>query len=434
MASAVRRRRGGPWLTVLLWASLLLWSQSARADLAAEALLLARQWRADGAQVTRLAPRFLFEGQVQALPFSQRRDHDRRCLSVTLLSDKKVQFAVLASTARTMSAQALVQAGVSSVAGSVNIEDCGDGALEEGRLLLAMASPRGSVEVLVSRHRGHLPPLEQLLRERDAGPLGPAPRALAATRSAPLKQRLARARNVARSDGARQLSVQLLPLDALGAGALTLSLVAGCHRLQLFAQTPAGAVLAPAAIDIDAEVSSDALGGLLARDRSHAADARLDVCIGEEGNVLLKYAGAGAARTMVMLDALWPAPLGLPAWGARWRTGALTSLRRRPAPALSAAPARQWLGTAGVSWVPLRVEPDTCYLAVAAVMRGEASAMRLSARWGQHVRYDDASSGPLGTAVSFCSGNQRRVGLQVDVRARSASWALSLWNMTAKPW
>ena len=85
---------------------------------------------------------------------------------------------------------------------------------------------------------------------------------------------------------------------------------------------------------------------------------------------------------MVVLDALWPAPKGLTDWGRQARAGMMAAMFRRRAPQPRGTPVYEALGPAGVTSLPVRVEPHSCYLVAAGLLRGRAPAMRLSARLG----------------------------------------------------
>ena len=89
------------------------------------------------------------------------------------------------------------------------------------------------------------------------------------------------------------------------------------------------------------------------------------------------------------------------------------------------------LGSAGVTIVPMTVEPGACYLVAATVTKGEARAGRLAVRVGLDVRYDDMNELPRSGAVSFCAGPRDHVAkIQIDVRARSGRGVMTSWRVT----
>jgi hypothetical protein len=136
----------------------------------------------------------------------------------------------------------------------------------------------------------------------------------------------------------------------------------------------------------------------------------------------------------VLLDALWPAPAGLPArWPSEERAAAAWALFKRRAPAPTRPPALEWLGVAGTTELPLTLEPGACYLAALAVGQGSALGARLAIAAGGVSYYDDAVEVPRGAVVTFCAGSERSARATVDLRARAAVWRLALWRLGEAP-
>src|SRR5262249_36227504 len=146
-------------------------------------------------------------------------------------------------------------------------------------------------------------------------------------------------------------------------------------------------------------------GRLLARDRADVPDARLDVCVGETTVVELPFTGASGAVNVTLSDAHWPLPARLPtACGARATAGFASALLRRHPPDPKEAPIIETIGVQGVTQVPVELTPGQCYLAAAALIRGDARAIRLSTRVGDRAHHDDVTDRPESAALAFCAG------------------------------
>jgi hypothetical protein len=309
----------------------------------------------------------------------------------------------------------------------VAIEDCGRGALGLGSVDVSMGSQRGTVEVVVVTHAAPLTPLEVILPERALGPAGPHGEVAGGLKLAPLDERVTRAEEAARRDGAVMVVRVPTRSDERGAHAIGLKLRGGCHRVAVL--TDQGA--ARGAVDVDAEVRLPGASEPLAHDRSHAPDARLDFCIGTSTTVELRLAGTGGPVPVMVLDAYWrfPAPIE-GRWGDEARAGIAWALHRRRAPAIASAPIETIIGTSSATLVPIRVEPNACYLAAATVTRGDAIGGRLSASIDGDTRYDDMNELPRAAALSFCTGpTDEVVRVEVDVRGRSIWWLMALWRL-----
>jgi hypothetical protein len=199
----------------------------------------------------------------------------------------------------------------------------------------------------------------------------------------------------------------------------------------VLAEVPA--VFPHRATDVDAE-ARDAAGRLLARDRADVPDARLDFCLGEAGVVTVPFMGAAGAVAVTVSDARWPLPAHLPeGFGVRARAGFAAALFRRHAPAPLGAPIFETLGVQGPTAVALAIEPERCYLAAMALVRGEARSMRLSALVGDHVTRDDTAERLEGVALSFCAEGGTVAHFDADVRGNAPWWALVVWPMGGAP-
>jgi hypothetical protein len=243
----------------------------------------------------------------------------------------------------------------------------------------------------------------------------------------PLADRVTRAEQRKRADGAAEVTRTVVRAGEGGTGQAELALAGGCHRIDVMAEVPA--VYPHRATDVDAE-ARDASGRVLARDRADVPDARLDFCLGEPGKVTIPFSGAAGAVAVTVSDGRWPLPDHLPArWGARARAGLAGALFRRHAPAPQEPPIFASLGAQGSTVVPVPLAPGRCYLAALATLRGETRQIRLAALVGDHGLRDDAIDRPEGVALSFCTGSQDLARLDAEVRGNGVWWGLAVWPM-----
>ena len=166
-----------------------------------------------------------------------------------------------------------------SEAGALSIERCG--AALPRHLLVTSDSGRGALETLIARSAKPLEPLRRILPERTGGTTVSAPEP-GPLPPLPLPEKRADlAEAPARRDGAMVSSRVTWRAGVDGGGAGEEILEAGCHMLQLFAvdqrsANPSG----HGKLDLDAEIRDASDDRILARDRSDAPDARLELCVG----------------------------------------------------------------------------------------------------------------------------------------------------------
>lgn len=310
----------------------------------------------------------------------------------------------------------------SGKAGAVMFEDCAH--LADG-VQLSIGGGRAAVELLEVQHLGELTDLEVVLPERAVGPVATEGDTAGPMPLAPAKARLARAREAATYDGAQLIMPITTQADREGERGVLLKLREGCHRLVVISDEKT----TRDPVDVDAEVVDAETGDRLQRDASHAPDARLDFCLGQTGRVQLRYVGAGSMAKVVVLDALWPIPTGIPRrWGPQTTAGMAWAMHRRPSPTVVAAPEKQFIGGPGTTKLPLRMEPGVCYLASFAVARGDASAGRIAVTVGGRTHHDEAAGDQVMGAVSFCAEKAEVAQLQLDLRARQGWWVMGLWR------
>ncbi len=122
---------------------------------------LASAWRASGAAVVVDKTRFLGEDETIAVVLPTLPVGD--CTTVVFLGARGLGFHVRIAGFRADDAGKKV----TSEAGAVSIESCGDG--PPGRMLLSSDSGRGAVELIVARSSTPLPPIRAVLPERTGG-------------------------------------------------------------------------------------------------------------------------------------------------------------------------------------------------------------------------------------------------------------------------
>lgn len=400
---------------------ILLVSVPARADLMADARALVTAWSKPATTARVVTTVFVHDGETRRVPYADRRNKERRCLTIVAIAERHVRFTL--STAAAIEPQ-------QSRAGVARLVDCGGGALsldaDKRRVEVSIARGRGAVEIISATYAKPLPSIEVVLPTRAVGPVGTDEASAGALPLAPQAARLARARRGDQLDGASTITPVSLSASDTGSGAVLLELESGCHRVHVLADAKVGV-----AADVDAEARRNDDGVLLRRDRSHAPDARLAFCLGEAETVEIRFAGAPEGAKVSILTAHWPIPEGVPStWGAEAQAGLAWALHRRRAPSPKRAPIFQSLGAPGTTVLPVQIEPNACYLSAFSLARGVANAGRLTAIVGHQVLYDDASDLTRSSAVTFCAGpHDTHARLLVDVRSRDAWWVTALWRI-----
>jgi hypothetical protein len=102
-------------------------------------------------------------------------------------------------------------------------------------------------------------------------------------------------------------------------------------------------------------------------------------------------------------------------------------------PGVDSEPIEQRLGVAGITTIPIPIEPGNCYLGTVATMRGEPRSLTLSAKVDTRITYDAAAGLTEGAAVAFCSNGSNKVSFDVEVRGSAVAWVLDLWQMGSRP-
>lgn len=436
---------------------------TARADLTADVDRLVERWSAKtGTTVTHLAPIFLEHGRLSTLRLTPPATATTTtnpvksstasatpaaaktgCTTVVLVAPRTSELAFLTDSERAQpipppslppghaAVTSSDEGAIHSKGGVATLERCGKEQaahpLEDERLLVQSVSPRTAVEILVVRSPASLESVEALLPERAVGPSAPRGDAGRPIDPGPLADRLARAESRSREAGAERVVRVPMRASAIGAGQFSVKLPEGCHALDVVAEVPETSMRTT---DVDAEAHLENGGRLLARDRGEATDAHLDFCLGEPSQIEVSFIGAAGPATVTLVDAAWPLPASVPSeWGPQARGDIAMALRRRHAPSLPPEPIETLMGVQGETLAPFPVEPGQCYLAVVALVRGDARSMRVTAEIGDRAPHDELGDRPEAAQVSFCATTEDRAALRVEAHGPQPWWVGLVWRV-----
>jgi hypothetical protein len=316
-----------------------------------------------------------------------------------------------------------------SIAGAVLLSQCGAARDAFLRLAIELRVARSAVEAVVAVGDGPALPIAEALPERASGPV--APLADPGPRSVldPLAVRVRHADQRVRTTGPAAVHVQAFAAEPDGTGREVVRLEEGCHRIEIFAE-----LSGRSPIDLDAELREAATERLIARDRSDSSDVRLELCAGHATAADLVFAGAPGPVQVLLMDALYPLPKGVPStWGPRARGGLAAAFYRRKMPPVEADPIEQKLGVAGLTSLPIAIDPGSCYVAALATIRGDPRSVSLSARIETRVAYDSNAGIQDSAGLAFCSGGAERAYFDVEVRGSAVAWVLAVWQLGSRP-
>jgi hypothetical protein len=401
----------------------------AHAELREDAARVAEQWKNAGGAVSVVPPRFLSEDETVSVLLPR---GEGECINVALVGARGMSFHARVSGAEDEPEDQATRA--SSVAGALSITRCGGSLVR--RLVLVSDAGRGALETVVAFSKAPLAPVRVALPERTGGALPTAPDPGELPALPPPEKRADVAEVRARRDGGAVQPRGHWQAASDGTGNAKISLAAGCHRIELFAPEGRGARASRRGrLDVDAELRDEVDDRVLARDRSDAADAHLDACVGEETRATIVFAGAPPDAQVLATHLAWPIPERVPStWGpdARARM-AHVMLARHVAPPRGDA-VMQAMGGAQVTPVPIAIEPGACYLAVVAVVQGQSKGIGLRAMVGARETTDDRGTADSAGAVAFCAGDRRRALLEVDARGTGMAWGLALFRVQSGAW
>ncbi len=402
------------------------------AELAEDVLRVEAVWASASSHVTRLAPTFLEADQVVPvrMPHAALSIEGNGCTSVAVIGSRAAEFVLDTghNGVATWKNASEASGSTRSVAGLAVLVRCGPARAELASLAIRMRSKRGAIEVLVARGARQAPPVEPLLAERAAGPLGAYEPPGAPLVIGDLASRVARAeKNLTETRGARVTRFDL-QADGLGRGFLALEASEGCHQFVIMPNTVIGSRFVHA--DVDVEVRERARDQVIARDRSHATDGLAEACFGEPSALRLTWVGAPARAQTVVLHAQWPLEPGLPAeWPSRTRGAIARAHFRRASPLLTQAPAWYGTGVSGRTVLGVEIEPNACYAAAVGASRGDVRVIALTVRIGARSFADTSGSTYEGGVVTFCGDGAERATLELYAAGSSLGWVAGLWRI-----
>jgi hypothetical protein len=404
--------------------------QVARAQLHTSTDRLAETWRGVGASVVVDRTRFLNDDEtiVVALPDLPEGD----CTTVVLLGARGLGFHARPADGPGEHRADEPAARVSSEAGALSIERCGEA--PPHRLLVTSDSGRGALETIVARSSKPLESMRSVLPERTGAAVESTPEpGLLPPMPIPEKRAdVAEAR--ARRDGAAISVRETWPAGTDGSGSAEATLDPGCHTLQLFAVDPrAASRSAHGKLDLDAEMRDASGDRILARDRTDAPDARLELCVGDVTKVGVAFAGSPPGAPVLVSHFAWPLPERLPTlWGNEARARMAHVLLTRHVHLLLREPVLLAQGGSGATPVPLTIEPGACYLALVSVVQGTTRSMGLRVHVGVRDAFDDRGVDENGAVVAFCAGDRTDALAVVEARGTPLlGWGMALYRVGA---
>jgi hypothetical protein len=385
---------------------------------------LTRGW-SQKARVQRIVPRLLSHGErvpIVLPPFSGEAD-DGNCASLAVLGSVSTSFVLL----RTAVVQgSLVGDSVPSVAGAVELVRCGRERYQLANLWVEMRSPRGVVEFIVAQSPGRLSSLRQELPHRDPGPAWPEGEAGPRPVSPPLKARVAEWEAQARRDGALSTDNRILRADESARVGVDVSLEEGCHGFSGLGLQPARHAQS---LDIDLVMYRDSPRMILREDQSENPDASVSLCVAQDTDVIIDLLGTPPGDPVALLHARFALPDGLPLrWGPVARERLAEALWDQHFAGVVDPPVYESLGVTGMTVLPLEVEPNTCYVVSAGILRGLVKAFQLRLIMPGGQASASASNDRNSAALAFCSGMERGAQLQVEAFGASLAWLAAIWR------
>jgi hypothetical protein len=305
-----------------------------------------------------------------------------------------------------------------SSAGALELTRCGRARASLLQAFVEMRSPRAVVHTLVAV--GAQPPARLIdsLPERDAGSAAPAGDPGPPLPRAPLTERLRRFEVLAREAGAAAVETRLLPSQ----GYVRLVLEPGCHRLLATTKTSSE----PYQLLLQAPEANEPER----YDASDEGDVAHELCTVRPRPLLLSVEGPPSDTERQLAMAHFSLPRGLPGrFGPDAAERLLEALGGSSAPRALGALVTSSLGAQGRTPLPRRLLPHTCYLAVAAAIHGQPSAVSLAVEAGALNAQSSSSEGQPGPRVAFCTGRDAQVALDVEARGLGVSWLFGLFQV-----
>ncbi|HVW26590.1 MAG TPA: hypothetical protein VHC69_14585 [Polyangiaceae bacterium] len=410
-------------VAIALGLSATLLTSGARAGLAADADAVAVRY-AKSAIVFRPSPKLYGSGGPEAvtLPVEATLSPSTGCTTVVAIGAVSTAFAL--SLPGGDEEDDGSEQVATSIAGLAEMTRCGERRAELAELTIEVRSPHAVIEWIVATSNVPLLLARSILPHRDPGNVLPLQRPGPPPSPGPVAARVLRLESRLAREEMAHVERRMAAADGSGAGRVLLELSPGCHRITVF-DAPADQNDADFH-DIDAELAW-ASGGIASIDRTESPDAALVACTAEHELGILAFAGAGKGGSVVVVHGITDLPAGVPArWGAARARVARTLLERHiPAPASS--PVYESLGVAGLTVLPLELEPGRCYLAAVASLQGDVKLIALNAVAFGPAAQSHVDDTDEAAAVTFCAGTTPRGRLEVEVHGASPIWLAAVW-------
>ena len=384
--------------------------------------------------MTSLGPLFMESDQTRTFTpiTSSNASSDDHCVTVIVMGARTALFSVVSAQDSETIDDSLAHATAekdprqtASVEGFYATQACRNDIDNLDRLVVRMRSLRGGLEVLVARSPRPLQALDAALLSRAEGTAAPRGDPGAPLVPGPSKDRRKAAVARARIDGASSVAELDMLAGKSGTGEFLLKVSAGCHRFDLVAEVPA-----QHGVDLDAELRDNDTGAVLAQDRGETPDARVDACLAKPTEVSVRFVGAPPGGRVFVSDALFKLPEWVPDhWGARTTSTLVSLVRRRNVPAPKERPSNETLGVQGATVIAVDVEPDRCYLAAVALVRGISHGVRLVSFASARASTEESPPANDGASTVFCSEDRDVARLSIDIPGSSVWWVLEVWPL-----
>ncbi|NUO52003.1 MAG: hypothetical protein HOV80_24395 [Polyangiaceae bacterium] len=147
---------------------------------------------------------------------------------------------------------------------------------------------------------------------------------------------------------------------------------------------------------------------------------------------MLAFRGAPAGARVIVSDAIWPLPSWIPQrWGPAAQAALATAVRKRTSTIAARGPISETLGAQGSTQIAVEVEPERCYIASIALMKGASRGLRLAAAASARPSSEEVSPTAGSPSVVFCAEGTDLARLTIDVPGSSVWWVLAVWRLGA---
>lgn len=375
----------------------------------------------------RLRPRLMERGPARPISIPKRflSGASEGCTTLVSVASPNLSFLLLFSKDDSMPARRAWP--IPSAAGVAEVTRCGARKpLLEG-LGTKLRSRRGVMELILVSSEHPPPPVSELLPRRNPGPSLPSPQVGRRPWLAPLKARIQALTDRNRLEGAKSVRQSGLTANTHGQGSSIVHLSAGCHRLELLAESDP-----KAPPDLDGRLHALSSDQELSHDEEHRGQVSLSYCLGRPDRVRLGFTGARPNSEITLVHSAWDIPQGLPiSWGPVARARLASTVWSDGLHGLEEAPVYSSLGVRGHTRLVFEVDSERCYVAALAPIRGDIQTMGLAARWGASVRESQSHSATAGSSVSFCPQAASHVTIDTEVAGSGLAWILGVWQVPA---